>query len=183
MSTQPKLLVFEFDGRYMEDGGNHESDEDSYTALVYSLNQASDEIASEIQMEVSRLLPPSIKVYANITFRSGSITLNGILTVFDWMARADGVIGFSAIVYHVAKFAIERTVSKYIAQHNTIRGMGTVEVDLKQVDSEPETKLSQDAPQPQWRSRVAFNPGILPLSLSLLNTALLVILIVIQFLR
>ncbi|MBK8899889.1 MAG: hypothetical protein IPM53_01775 [Anaerolineaceae bacterium] len=157
MSNYPQMFLVEFHGRIdkytfvrrirsdvprpgQEQSSNLNSEApQTLNDLIFELNNGAVEIAEAIRVELSRVLPPSVNIYAQISFFEGSISWSGIITVVDWMDRIGGTIGFLEIVLRVSKFAIEKVMQHWFSYQQQRLGLELEEPIQVEVNSHMNT--------------------------------------------
>jgi hypothetical protein len=72
---------------------------------IRKLNEQVDEIASKIEREIRNLVPPSLKVQANIRFTEGSILFEGSILLFTWVGST---------IFDAAKKEVEQQLSRIV---------------------------------------------------------------------
>lgn len=179
MTNEPRMFIFEFRGRAETEqtfvtGQSSSENGVRDSELVRALNEHSLEIAREIQREMARLLPPSVVVQAQIEFYEGSAAFEGVIIVLDWMARLAGAIDLALMLTRPMRSVIRRVLRQQIS------GIGVQPVSPIQVDlAVPTAGEHDEQPGAFWNLTVTV-PNLL-LILTGLDTVLLAILLIIQF--
>jgi hypothetical protein len=142
MLNASQVLVFNFSGE-TEDNKTEGSISNESQALS-ELNQNSDEIATMIQKEIRKFIPPQISVQTVVNFEAGSIIMTGTVLLFDWIGSIALKAGKEEIENQfgkIVKVGIQRVFSRYLSRFPFLAPM-KVNVTPEQTSEEVKPDLT-----------------------------------------
>jgi hypothetical protein len=165
MSSREITLVFRGSSRFSSEGA-----EDDYwldnEGIVSELNRQEEEISRAITRRLREVLPDDILIVVRIHFQAGSITWLGFVTIFDWMGRLAGVVGFIEYIQRAVDVAVSRSVSEKLSPWKPQR-----------LQSQVLLTGAHELPKPDTAPVSQEHPSLLVLFLLVLNTTMLAVLL------
>src|SRR5439155_17958186 len=153
--------------------------------LVNELNNEADALASKLESEIRRFLPVGITVTAQLDFGLGSFDVAALVTFVQWAGPLVAQATIKGLGERVVPLLIERVVDRWLQARPRIGTQAPVQIVKRKatfvvefVDSDRAGETPAEAPR-------SLEPWSWPRpnSLAIVNSALLLVIAVVEVLR
>jgi hypothetical protein len=166
------ILTIDFHGRAVANVPDEpilRRDREGYVVNV--MNQRAASVATAIELEIQRSLPPSVVVEASISFTHGSMDFTGLVTVLDWASRLSGTLALGILLEQSVRVAVRRALAPHLE---------AFEMNLSDVNATERYRSVPDISESGIGTRRVWTWS---LSLSFVNAAILMTLLIFEVLR
>lgn len=139
MANELQMIMIEFHGQaelIVDDNDQIDSrrnnfEQSRHRKMIQRLNNNSIQIAQEIQRELRRVLPPSIRVQSQINFDEGSIEWSGVILLIQGMGLVVDFVGFGEIIKKLTEITIDRVVRRWLFDSGeTVEFNGSTQINF-----------------------------------------------------
>jgi hypothetical protein len=153
MPNELQIFVFEFEGSIETNPSQNPQTEIPYSEsqAIEKLNKHSEEINQDLQKEIKRFVRAPATVQAEVTFRQGSLLVEGAIIISYWLgslaftaAKQAFEAEFTRIVGIIVKRVVQRALTLWAPEFNSV----IERLEIMPQPASPLAKSSQELARP-----------------------------------